>query len=159
MLLLAISRGAELLILDEPTDGLDPAAIDDILRELVTIAGSGGITIFFSSHQLAEVEQIADHVCIIDRGRAIVAGSLDDLKCQYQRLRVVFEKEIHIPGRWVDGVERVVQEGRTISILASRNVDAIVEQARSLPDSLLERSPVTLREIFLEHVRNDGCSY
>jgi ABC-2 type transport system ATP-binding protein len=66
------------------------------LRELVSVSGSEGITIFFSSHQLAEVEQIADHVCIIDRGRAIVAGSLDDLKCQYQRLRLVFEKEVHV---------------------------------------------------------------
>jgi ABC-2 type transport system ATP-binding protein len=154
MLLLAISRGAELLILDEPTDGLDPAASDDILRELVSVSGSEGITIFFSSHQLAEVEQIADHVCIVDRGRAIVAGSLDDLKSQYQRLRLVFEKEVHVPGRWVDGVEHVRQEGRMISILANRNVDAIVEQARSLPDTSVERFPVTLKEIFLEHVRN-----
>ncbi len=154
MLLLAISRGAELLILDEPTDGLDPAAIDDILRELVSVSGSEGITIFFSSHQLAEVEQIADHVCIVDRGRAIVAGSLDDLKSQYQRLRLVFEKEVHVPARWVDGVEHVRQEGRMISILANRNVDAIVEQARSLPDTSVERFPVTLKEIFLEHVRN-----
>jgi ABC-2 type transport system ATP-binding protein len=154
MLLLAISRGAELLILDEPTDGLDPAAIDDILRELVSVSGSEGITIFFSSHQLAEVEQIADHVCIVDRGRGIVAGSLDDLKSQYQRLRLVFEKEVHVPARWVDGIEHVRQEGRIISILANRNVDAIVEQARSLPDTSVERFPVTLKEIFLEHVRN-----
>jgi ABC-2 type transport system ATP-binding protein len=154
MLLLAISRGAELLILDEPTDGLDPAAIDDILRELVSVSASEGITIFFSSHQLAEVEQIADQVCIIDRGRATVAGSLDDLKSQYQRLRLVFEKEVHVPSRWVEGVEHVRQEGRMISILASRNVDAIVEQARSLPDTSVEQFPVTLKEIFLEHVRS-----
>ncbi len=76
MLLLAISRGAELLILDEPTDGLDPAATEDVLRELVAIAASSGTTIFFSSHQLAEVELIADHIGIIDQGRMIVAGSL-----------------------------------------------------------------------------------
>ena len=53
-----------------------------------------------------------------------------------------------------DGVEHVRQEGRMISILASRNVDALVEQARSLPDTSVERFPVTLKEIFLEHVRN-----
>ena len=93
-------------------------------------------------------------MCIVDRGRAIVAGSLDDLKSRYQRLRLVFEKEVHVPARWVDGVEHVRQEGRMISILASRNVDALVEQARSLPDTSVERFPVTLKEIFLEHVRN-----
>lgn len=75
MLLLAISRGADLLILDEPTDGLDPAAVDDVLRELVALAASEGITIFFSSHQLAEVDQIADHVSVIDHGAVIASDS------------------------------------------------------------------------------------
>lgn len=155
MLLLAISRGAELLILDEPTDGLDPAATEDVLRELVAIAASEGTTMFFSSHQLAEVELIADHIGIIDRGKMIVAGSLDDMKLRYQRLQVVFTNSVEIPTRWVDGVEHVQREGRVVSILASHNVDAIVEQARSLPGAAVERFPVTLKEIFLEHVRSN----
>jgi ABC-2 type transport system ATP-binding protein len=155
MLLLAISRGAELLILDEPTDGLDPAATEDVLRELVAIAASSGTTMFFSSHQLAEVELIADHIGIIDQGRMIVAGSLDDMKARYQRLQVVFANSVALPERWVDGVESVRQEGRVVSILASRNTDAIVEQARSLPGTAVERFPVTLKEIFLEHVRSN----
>jgi ABC-2 type transport system ATP-binding protein len=155
MLLLAISRGAELLILDEPTDGLDPAATEDVLRELVAIAASEGTTMFFSSHQLSEVELIADHIGIIDRGKMIVAGSLDDMKVHYQRLQVVFKETVDIPSRWADGVESVRQEGRVVSILASHNVDAIVEQARSLPGTAVERFPVTLKEIFLEHVRSN----
>lgn len=155
MLLLAIARGAELLILDEPTDGLDPAATEDVLRELMAIAASEGTTMFFSSHQLSEVELIADHIGIIDQGRMVVSGSLDDMKCQYQRLQVVFSAAVRAPERWVDGVESVRQEGRVLSILASRNVDAIVEQARSLPDAAVERFPVTLKEIFLEHVRTN----
>jgi ABC-2 type transport system ATP-binding protein len=155
MLLLAISRGAELLILDEPTDGLDPAATEDVLRELVAIAASSGTTMFFSSHQLAEVELIADHIGIIDQGKMIVAGSLDDMKVQYQRLQVVFANSVELPARWADGVESVRQEGRVVSILASHNVEAIVEQARSLPGTAVERFPVTLKEIFLEHVRSN----
>jgi ABC-2 type transport system ATP-binding protein len=155
MLLLAISRGAELLILDEPTDGLDPAATEDVLRELVAIAASSGTTMFFSSHQLAEVELIADHIGIIEQGKMIVTGSLDDMKAQYQRLQVVFADSVQTPSHWVDGVEFVRQEGRVLSILASHNVDAIVEQARSLPGTAVERFPVTLKEIFLEHVRSN----
>ena len=155
MLLLAIARGAELLILDEPTDGLDPAATEDVLRELVAIAASEGTTMFFSSHQLAEVELIADHVGIIDRGQMLVAGSLDDMKLHYQRLQVVFADSVQMPARWVEGVENVRQQGRVVSILASRNVEAIVEQARSLPGAEVERFPVTLKEIFLEHVRSN----
>src|SRR5580704_11785428 len=133
MLLLGISHGAELLILDEPTDGMDAVAVEDMLRELVAISSAEGTTIFFSSHQLEEVEQIADRVCIIDRGAAVVSGSLDDLKAQYQRLRIVFDEELRAPVQWVEGAEKVRQSGRTVEILASRNVDAILNQARSLP--------------------------
>jgi ABC-2 type transport system ATP-binding protein len=155
MLLLGISRGADLLILDEPTEGLDPVAVEDMLRELVAMSAAEGPSIFFSSHQLAEVAQIADHVCIIDRGAAIVTGSLDDLKAQYQRLRVVFAEELRTPIHWIDGAEHVRVQGRTIEILASRNVDAILNQARSLPGTSVERFPVTLKEIFLEHTRSN----
>jgi ABC-2 type transport system ATP-binding protein len=155
MLLLAISRGAELLILDEPTDGLDPAATEDVLRELVDISASEGTTMFFSSHQLSEVELIADHVGIIDHGKMVACGELDDMKARYQRLQVVFERSMQLPARWPDGVESVRQEGRVVSILASNNVEAIVEQARSLPGTSVETFPVTLKEIFLEHVRSN----
>jgi ABC-2 type transport system ATP-binding protein len=153
MLLLTLSRGAELLILDEPTDGLDPVSVEDMLREIVSLSATDGITVFFSSHQLAEVEQIADHVTIIDRGRAIVSGSLDDLKARYQRLHVVLHDELRSPVQWLDGAEHVRQEGRTVSILASRNSTALAEQARSLPGAQVEVFPVGLKEIFLDHVR------
>jgi ABC-2 type transport system ATP-binding protein len=154
MLLLAMSHGAELLILDEPIEGLDPAVIEALLKELVTLPATEGTTIFFSSHQLAEVEQIADHIAIIDRGRKVVDGALDDLKVQYQRLRIVFERQPAAIS-WLPGAEYVRQEGRTISILASWNVEAIVEQARSFPGASVERFPVSLKEIFLEHVRSN----
>jgi ABC-2 type transport system ATP-binding protein len=154
MLLLAICHGAELLILDEPIEGLDPAVTEIVLRELVALPASEGTTIFFSSHQLAEVERIADHIAIIERGRSVVSGALDDLKVQYQRLRIVFPRE---PASiaWPDGAEQVRHDGRTVSILASRNVEAIVERARSLPGASVERFPVTLKELFLEHVRSN----
>lgn len=154
MLLLAACRRAELLILDEPTEGLDPAATEDLLRELVNFPLQG-TTVFFSSHQLAEVEQIADHVGIIDRGRVVVAGLLDDLKVQYERLQVIFENDSALPIRWVEGAESIRREGRMVSILASRNVEAILEQAQSIPGATVERFPVTLKDIFLEHVRRN----
>jgi energy-coupling factor transporter ATP-binding protein EcfA2 len=75
-LLLALCRGAELLILDEPTSGLDPAMTEEVLQALVSHVAGGETTVFFSSHQIADVDQIADHVVIIDRGRAVVTGAL-----------------------------------------------------------------------------------
>jgi ABC-2 type transport system ATP-binding protein len=154
MMLLAISHCPELLILDEPTDGLDPAVLDDVLQELVGLAGSEGTTIFYSSHQLAEVERIADHVAILDGGRIVLEGELDQLKERYQRLQIVFKRE---PQRivWPDAAMDVQQSGRTVSMFARGNIEEIVPQAHCMPVISVESSPVNLREIFLNHVRNN----
>jgi ABC-2 type transport system ATP-binding protein len=154
MLLLALSRGAELLVLDEPTDGLDPAAVEEVLRELISLSASDGTTIFFSSHQLAEVEQIAAEIVIIDNGRAVVGGAMEDLKRKYARINVVFPdgfREV----RWVEGAEHIRREGRMVSILAGRNIEGIMAQASALPGATVERHSVTLKELFIDHVRKN----
>ena len=158
MLLLAISHGAELLILDEPTDGLDPAAIEQLLRELVAIAAGQGTTIFFSSHQLADVEQIADHVAIIDRGKTQVCGELDELRTHYQRLSLVCNKEPPSDVGRLDGVVSMRRNGRMLSILVSRNAESGAAELRQSLGAAVERFPVTLKEIFLEEGGNHKCS-
>jgi len=85
-LLLALCRGVELLVLDEPTSGLDPAASEEVLQAIVTHVSTEQLTVFFSTHHLADVDQIADHIAIIDAGRTIVSGALDDLRGQYRRV-------------------------------------------------------------------------
>ncbi len=153
ILLLAIARGIELLILDEPTDGLDPVSVEELLRELVSLSATEGTTIFFSSHQLHEVEQIADHITIVEHGRSVVSGTLDDLKGRYRRVNIVLPENRADPIPWLDGVERVTQEGRALSLLISSNASALVQQARSLPGAAVEVTSVALKEIFLEHAR------
>jgi ABC-2 type transport system ATP-binding protein len=81
-LLLGFARGCELLVLDEPTEGLDPVAIEDVLQIVVSLAAQG-TTIFFSSHQIAEVEQVADYVLMIDRGKLVLDAPMDRVKEQY----------------------------------------------------------------------------
>ncbi|HET8676931.1 MAG TPA: ABC transporter ATP-binding protein [Blastocatellia bacterium] len=154
-LLLALSRGAELLILDEPTEGLDPAAIEEVLQVLVRMVAEEEVTIFFSSHQIAEVEQIADHVLIINRGRAVVAGALDDVKENYRRINLTFDGAAPAPSFEIAGIERIQKEGRQLSLLVSRNLDEIIDQARALRAQTMDVVPVTLKEIFLETVRGD----
>jgi ABC-2 type transport system ATP-binding protein len=154
-LLLALCRGAELLILDEPTSGLDPAMTEEVLQALVAHVAGEELTVFFSSHQIAEVDQISDHVAIIDRGTAVVAGALDDLKASYRRIQLVFDgaapNEFRAPG-----VERVRRDGRTISMFASGGVERILEQARALNPVSIDVIPVTLKEIFLETVSGEN---
>src|SRR5207253_8552515 len=92
-LLLALCRGAELLVLDEPTSGLDPAVTEEVLQALVGHVARDETTIFFSSHQIAEVEQIADRIAIVDRGRAVLAGAPDALRRNVRRVQLVVARQ------------------------------------------------------------------
>jgi ABC-2 type transport system ATP-binding protein len=151
-LMLALCRGAELLLLDEPTSGLDPAMAEEVLQALVSSVAAEGTTVFFSSHQLAEVDQIADHVAIIDRGRAVVAGSLDELRENFRRIQLVFEGEAPAVAFRAPGVARVRRGGRVLTVLSSQGAEPIVEEARALNPVSVDVAPVTLKEIFLETV-------
>src|SRR4051812_1263292 len=118
-LLLALCRTADLLVLDEPTSGLDPAASEEVLQRLVRYVGEEHATVFLSSHQLSDIEQIADHVAIIDRGHAVIGGSLDDIRDRYRRVQVVFDKDAPaIPFR-TPGIIRTRRDGRVLSVLTS----------------------------------------
>ena len=153
-LLLAFARRPELLILDEPSEGLDPVGIEHLLQMLVTQA-SEGVAIFFSSHQIAEVERVADYVCILDHGHLLLNASLDQLRQSYRRINLVFpsappEREFRIKG-----VEKIQTKGHQMSVFASRNADAVIERARDLSAVSVEVAPVGLREIFLETVKEN----
>ena len=151
-LLLALSHGAELVILDEATSGLDPAAAEEVLQALVAHVAREGMTIFFSSHQLAEVDQIADRVAVIDKGRLVVSGALDDLRETWRRIRMVFPGEAPAVDFHSAGVERVTRDGRMLSLVCSSNSDRIVAEAQALAPVSLEVMPVTLKDIFLETI-------
>jgi len=151
-LLLALCRGAELLVLDEPTSGLDPAMTEEVLQALVAHVASEEMTVFFSSHQIAEVDQIADRVAIIDRGRAVVSGALDDLRQNFRRIQLVFDGNAPETTFRAPGVERVRRKGRVLSVLSSAGAERIVDEARTLNPLSVDVLPVTLKEIFLETV-------
>jgi ABC-2 type transport system ATP-binding protein len=152
-LLLGFTRGCELLILDEPTEGLDPAAIEDVLQIVVSLAAEG-TTVFFSSHQIAEVEQVADHVLMIDRGKLVLDAPMDQVKEQYRHIQAVFPEPVEERDFRVPGIEKVRTEGRTVSLVASHNVDSILEHVRMLRAGSIDVLPVSLKEIFLEKVKS-----
>ncbi|HEX6217494.1 MAG TPA: ABC transporter ATP-binding protein [Vicinamibacterales bacterium] len=153
-LLLALCRGAELLILDEPTAGLDPAMAEDVLQALVGHVASEEMTVFFSSHQIAEVDQIADHVAIVDRGRTVVSGSLDDLRARHQRVQLVFAGNPPLAAPKAPGVVRVQRQGRVLTVL-TRDHEALIAESRAWSPVSVDASPVTLKEIFLESVKTE----
>ena len=83
----ALLREPRLLVLDEPTNGLDPQGIREI-RDLLAELNKAGTTVFLSSHQLAEVEQLCTRVGIVDRGRLVLQQDLDELRAPTGRVMV-----------------------------------------------------------------------
>jgi ABC-2 type transport system ATP-binding protein len=153
-LLLAFARWPELIILDEPSEGLDPVGVEQLLETIVAHS-SEGATIFFSSHQIDEVERIADDVCVLDKGRLVMNVMLDELRRSYRRIELVFPSPPKPAGFQIMGVEGIRTQGNQMSIFASCNADAVVELARGFDASSIDVRPVGLREIFLQKVRED----
>jgi len=134
------------------SSGLDPAATEEILQILVKQADRDGTTVLFSSHQLAHVEQIADHIAIVDRGRVVIDGALDDIRARYCRIQLVFDGPAPDATFKSHGVINVRRQGRVLSVLSRGGHESVVAEARSLTPASVDVHPVTLKEIFLEAV-------
>lgn len=151
-LLLAFSRRPALLILDEPSEGLDPVSIEELLQALV-VAAADGSTVFFSSHQIAEVERVAEDVCIIDHGKLVMDFSLDDMRQGYRRITAGFTTEQSAEKFQIQGIRQMQASGRQVTMLATHNADEIVELVRSMEPVSVDVTPISLREVFLETVK------
>jgi len=85
----ALVNDPDLLILDEPTSALDPAGVVEV-RELLQAASQEGKSVFFSSHQLSEVERICDRIAFLDRGKLLRCGRLEDFTESTEQVEIVF---------------------------------------------------------------------
>src|SRR6476646_11329977 len=101
-LLVAQAYRPELLLLDEPSSGLDPLVRRDILEAVIRTVADEGRTVFFSSHLLEEIERVADHVAMVHQGKLVLCGPLDEVKRRHRRMTLQFElpqtKPPAIPG-------------------------------------------------------------
>lgn len=151
-LLLALARRPALLILDEPTEGLDPVSIEELLQTLSGLPADG-TSVFFSSHQISEVERIADRVCIMDHGRLAVDLSVDEIRQDHRRITLSFSQPP--PENLFDmpEVRSIQASGRQMVVISSHGAEAIAERARNAHGVVVEVAPVSLRELFLETVQ------
>jgi ABC-2 type transport system ATP-binding protein len=144
-LLLALSYRPELLILDEPSSGLDPLVRRDVLRAIIKTIAEEGRTVVFSSHLLDEVERVADRVAIITGGRIIHTDDLETLKSSYHRVVFRFGSAPPAPPQ-LEGYFHWQGGDRNWSACYRGDVE---QAARFANAEIIERSPLTLNEIFL----------
>jgi ABC-2 type transport system ATP-binding protein len=154
--LLSFCRGAELLLLDEPTDGLDPLGVEVFMQALVSLCAEEGVTVLFSSHRLNEMEQVADYLCLIHKGRSLMNGALDDLKTSCRRVVMVFTNDSQPLVTEFATAGPVRHDGRTLTVLAKDQVEAVVAKARHLDARSVEVQQLSLKEMFLDLVKGDS---
>lgn len=147
-LLLAMAYRPELLILDEPTAGLDVVVRRDFLEGVIELIQEEGRTVFFSSHLVHEVERVADWVGVIERGKLVWCSSMDDLKKSVKRLVLTFD---NIPGPFntIPGLLSVENGGRQAAITVRDFSDETLAKARQLDPSNVTVQDMNLEDIFV----------
>jgi ABC-2 type transport system ATP-binding protein len=154
LLLVALARGASLLVLDEPTTGLDPEAVEDALFELA-IAAADGATVLLVTHRLEEVERICDRVVVMDEGRALLQADLDDLRAAWRAIDVANHSVLDRVTTWEE-VAHVKRYGEDHArLLVHTDADAVMDRLRMLGAEVTSERPLTLREIYLAITRTD----
>jgi ABC-2 type transport system ATP-binding protein len=147
-LIAAVAHRPELLILDEPSSGLDAVVRRDILDAIVRAVADDGRTVIFSSHLLDEVERMSDHVTMIHQGRVALSGVLDDVRGTYLRTRVRFTEPLdQLPA--LDDALMVEGGGRLWSVIHSTSLDQLRDSLLTRGGEVVESRGATLEEIFL----------
>ncbi|MBI4830336.1 MAG: ABC transporter ATP-binding protein [Candidatus Lindowbacteria bacterium] len=151
-LTLALSFHPRLLILDDPTMGLDPITRKEFLNDIILSIHEEGRTVFFSTHILSELERVADSIAIIDRGKLKVAGQIDVLKSSMKIVRMTFDNSPP-PNIHVDGILRVQTNGRDCAVtLTSFTEDKLCQLQQRYAPAHMEANNLSLDEIFTEFV-------
>ena len=147
-LVAAVAHRPELLILDEPSSGLDAVVRRDILDAIVRTVADDGRTVIFSSHLLEEVERMSDHLTMLHDGRVTLSGTLDDVRRGYQRSRVRFVESFNDPPV-LEAALAMEGGGRAWSVVHSGPLEQFRHSVLALGGEVVESRDATLEEIFL----------
>ena len=145
---LAMCCRPDYLILDEPVDGLDPVMRRRVWSILMGDVADRGTTVLVSSHNLRELEDVCDHVGIIDHGRVLIERSLSELQDNIVKLQVVFrgEQSESLPG--LDILHRSTS-GRVHTVIVRGSQAAITARMAEIDPLFFDLLPLTLEEIFI----------
>ncbi|HVC71286.1 MAG TPA: ABC transporter ATP-binding protein [Acidimicrobiales bacterium] len=155
-IVLAFMHAPELLILDEPTSGLDPLMKDEF-EHLLRETTAHGDTVFLSSHELDEVQRVADRVGIIKEGRLLLTDSVAGLrKCAPQTIEVVFSSIVDAARFQLDGVRVVSVDGPRVIMEITGAIAPVLRIIADLDPVDLVSHRAELDELFLDFYRDDS---
>ena len=146
---ITISCLPEYLVLDEPVDGLDPVMRRQVWQVLLDDVAARGTTVLLSSHNLRELEDVCDHVGIMDRGKVLLERTLSDLQDTTVKLQVAYKtaEEPTLPAELQ--ILHHSRVGRVHTYIMRGNSEEICRRMQITDPVLLEAIPLTLEEIFI----------
>ena len=150
-LLVALAHRPDLLVLDEPSSGLDPVVRRDILGAIIRTIGEEGRTVLFSSHLLDEVERVADRVAIIHQGQILLTASVDEIKESHRRVTLRFDQSLDQAPQFVGALS---QEGGGCewTYVCNGQTEQLRMAAQALGATIVNDSALSLDEIFVTRV-------
>ncbi|MBV9233262.1 MAG: ABC transporter ATP-binding protein [Candidatus Eremiobacteraeota bacterium] len=150
MVAVAFARNADVLVLDEPTSGLDPVNQRHVLSLMINEAAKGN-SVIFSSHQIGQVERAAERIAIIDNGRLVLDGLVDDLKADRKIVEGIFpDTEFRLDGIVDDAhVARADRIQRVVRLLVTGEADAIAARLGGSGAAAVRVLDLNLEDIFL----------
>lgn len=151
-LLVALAHRPELLVLDEPSSGLDPVVRRDILGAIIRTIADEGRTVLFSSHLLDEVERVADRVAMIHQGRIMLTASMDEIKAQHRRLTLRFEQAHDQPPSLVGTISSKGQ-GAEWTYTCSGESEQLRRAAEAMGATVVDEQALSLDEIFVTRIQ------
>jgi ABC-2 type transport system ATP-binding protein len=151
-LLLVLARRPRLLVLDEPTTGLDPVARHEVLHALMEALADERRTILFSSQNTLDVEQISDQITFIDRGRIIDSADKETFLDRWRRLRLDVPPAVALPA--LPGIVETTSSGRLAVVTTNGYEPAMAEVYHAAGVTVQAVDSMTLEEIFVANVQN-----
>jgi ABC-2 type transport system ATP-binding protein len=151
-LLVALAYRPELLVLDEPSSGLDPLVRRDIIGAIIRTVADEGRTVLFSSHLLDEMERVVDHVAMIDKGRIVLSAAMDDIQADHRRLILRFEEARAQPPA-LAGALAWEGAGHEWSAVCHGPAEELHAAAATVGGRIVEEHGVGLDEIFVARMR------
>ncbi len=151
-LLVALAYRPELLLLDEPSSGLDPVVRRDILEAIIRAVADEGRTVLFSSHLLEEVERVSDEVAMMHAGTVLWSGPLDEIKAAHHRLVVRFETPQARPPM-IRGALSISGAGQEWTVICNGIRSDLNAAAGELGGRIVEEHTPSLNEIFVARAR------
>jgi ABC-2 type transport system ATP-binding protein len=152
-LIAAEAHRPELLMLDEPSSGLDPIVRRDILEAIIRTVTDQGRTVIFSSHLLDEVERVSDYLAMLHRGTLRFCAPMDDIRMRHRRVVLHFERPQAAPPN-VSGAIRVDGAGREWTVICDAGKMHPAAMAQHLGAALVDDTVASLDEIFVAHASN-----